>query len=419
MTEDTKPFDSSHPLSETWICLVSYTWRDEKGLASHIAGPPQDLYKYLKTRAKGVVFIEQPQSYCPDITPTMTICEEGLEKKIVRFPMLWFPYKNARADIQQSPLPYVVFKVRDILSTLYFLLLLRRTFDFYIGVEAVNTIIGLWLQKLRIVGKVVYDVIDYSPQRFENKKLNKIFHSMDRYCVHRASWSWVQSRRTKPMRIKLGASPDKIGPHILKPSGYGGDPSMIRFSSTDNFNPYQIVYVGAIHPTDGVDCLIESMPHILKKIPKANLIVVGDGIDAPKLLSRVQQLKVENNVKFLGTIGDPKKVEDLLLSSAIGIAPYKKDVLSLKYFNDPSKPRLYLGCGLPVIITDVPEVAKEIHDRKAGISIAWDPVSLSDAAISLLTDKSLLNEYRANSLEMAKGFTWDSIFNKIFSQMIK
>jgi len=417
MLENEAPFDSRHPLSKSRVCLVSYTWKDEKGRASHIAGPPQDLYRYLKPRAKEVVFIEQPQSYCPDITPTMTVCENGVEKKPIRFPMFWFPYNKARADIQHTPFPYVIFKIREVLSTAYFLIRLRRRFDLYVGVEAVNAIIGLWLRRFRVVKRVVYDVIDYSPQRFDNSKLNWIFHFMDRYCAHRADWAWVQSGRVEPMRLELGARDDQICPHILKRSGFGTDVSSLKVDSKENFDPYRLVYVGGLHPTDGVDCLVEAMPRILEKVPKARLVIVGDGIDAPKLRGRAKELGLEKNIKFTGLIGNPTEVEDLLASCALGIVPYRKDHLSLKHFNDPSKPRLYLGCGLPVIITDVPEVAKDIHQRKAGLIIDWTPSALADAVVSLLTDQAKLAEYRSNSLQMAEDFTWDRIFSNVFSQM--
>ena len=417
MTENESPFNSSYPLAKTRVCIVSYTWKDEKGQPSHIAGPPQDLYRYLKSRAKEVVFIEQPQSYCSDITPTLTICKKGVEQKPIRFPMFWFPYNKTRADIQQTPFPYIAFKIRDVLSTAYFLIRLGRRFDLYVGVEAVNAIMGIWLRLFKVVKKVVYDVIDYSPERFDNTKLNGIFHAMDRYCAHLADWAWVQSQRVKPMRLEMGAKADQISPHILKPSGFGADVSSLKVNSQENFDPYRLVYIGALHPTDGVDCLVEAMPEILKKIPKTRLTIVGDGIDAPKLRDRTTSLRLKENIEFLGTIGDPTQVEDLLASCALGIVPYKKDPLSLKHFNDPSKPRLYLGCGLPVIITDVPDVAKEIHQREAGLIVDWAPAALADAVVSLLTDQPKLARYRANSLKMAEDYTWDHIFSDVFSQM--
>ncbi len=417
MPENETPFDSRHPLAKTCVCIVSYTWKDEKGRPSHIAGPPQDLYRYLKSRAKEVVFIEQPQSYCVDVTPTMTVCLNGVEQKPIRFPMFWFPYNTARADIQQTPFPYIAFKIRDVLSTAYFMLRLGRRFDLYVGVEAVNAIMGIWLRRFKVAKKIVYDVIDYSPKRFDNTKLNEIFHAMDRYCVHGADWAWVQSGRVKPMRLELGAKDDLICPHILKKSGFGADISRVRVDSKESFDPHRLVYVGALHPTDGVDCLVEAMPQILEKVPQAKLVIVGDGIDAPKLRDRVQELGLEKNIEFLGTIGNPTEIENLLASSALGIVPYRKDHLSLKHFNDPSKPRLYLGCGLPVVITDVPEVAKEIHQRKAGMIIDWSPAALAEAVVSLLTDQVKLAEFRSNSLRMAEDFTWDKIFSNVFSQM--
>ena len=63
----------------------------------------------------------------------------------------------------------------------------------------------------------------------------------------------------------------------------------------------------------------------------------------------------------------------------MGIAPYVPDPNSFTWYADPGKPKVYLGCGIPVIITKVPEVAFEISKRKAGIAINYDSHELSEA----------------------------------------
>ena len=76
---------------------------------------------------------------------------------------------------------------------------------------------------------------------------------------------------------------------------------------------------------------------------------------------------------------------------------------------------MYLACGLPVIITKVPPIAREIEENKAGIAIDYKKEELANAVFKLLGDEKLYLEYRKNATLMAKQFDWVSILNKAFS----
>ena len=411
-------FNSKHFLADKRILLASYTWKDDKGNHSHLGGPPQDLYRYLSKNAKEVVFLEQPQSYCPDITPLLTRTSHGVEEPSISFPMWWFPLHNTQPDIQQKPLSYALFKLRDIFSMLYFTILLHKKFDIFIGVESINATFGVMLRSIGLVDKVVYDVIDYSDQRFSNKILNKIFHILDRFCCYRSDFSWIQTHLVSSMRIQLGADKNKICTEIIKPSGFGEDESSLHKESITNYSYGHLVYVGSLHQDDGVDKLIEAMPLILANNNNVKLTIIGGGSLENELKQKVKELSIDSIVDFLGFIGDPVKVESILSSASIGIAPYRDNKTSVKRFNDPSKPKLYLGCSLPVIITDVPHIAKEIEKSNAGILVQWDSNDIAKNINYLLDNPEILLQYKKNAIKMATKYTWNALFNDLFRKML-
>ena len=81
----------------------------------------------------------------------------------------------------------------------------------------------------------------------------------------------------------------------------------------------------------------------------------------------------------MGYIESHEEIEEIVAKCRVGIAPYVPDPNSFTWYADPGKPKVYLGCGIPVIITKVPEVAFEISKRKAGIAINYNSHELSEA----------------------------------------
>src|SRR5579871_3142370 len=62
-----------------------------------------------------------------------------------------------------------------------------------------------------------------------------------------------------------------------------------------------ILCLARLDERKGQDILISSMPEILKRIPDAVLLLVGNGSDEPRLRKLVEQLQLESSVIFTGS----------------------------------------------------------------------------------------------------------------------
>lgn len=65
---------------------------------------------------------------------------------------------------------------------------------------------------------------------------------------------------------------------------------------------YIILYVGRIAKEKSIDVLINNMKDIVKKIPRAKMIIVGDGPDMKDLVELAHKNKLDNNVTFTGKV---------------------------------------------------------------------------------------------------------------------
>jgi glycosyltransferase involved in cell wall biosynthesis len=77
-----------------------------------------------------------------------------------------------------------------------------------------------------------------------------------------------------------------------------------------------------------------------------------------------------------------------------------------------------MGCGLPVIMTDVFYNAKEIEDAGGGKIVNYDSFEIANAVIEMMKSQEKLREYKKNAIRYIKNFDWDIIFNSSLQKVL-
>lgn len=85
---------------------------------------------------------------------------------------------------------------------------------------------------------------------------------------------------------------------VTIPLGVDGN----TFIPAEEENKNLILSVGAMTKIKGFDYLISAMSLVVKEMPNARLVFVGDGPDLKYFQSFTQKNKLQNNIKFLGEI---------------------------------------------------------------------------------------------------------------------
>jgi glycosyltransferase involved in cell wall biosynthesis len=120
-----------------------------------------------------------------------------------------------------------------------------------------------------------------------------------------------------------------------------------------------------------------------------------------------------------GRVDDHRIVESMLFECGIAIAPYfPDDKNSFSYYADPGKIKVYLGCGLPIVITDVPPIAKELYRTKAGLISEYDVSDMADKIQEIWNEKNYLI-FREHSKKLGMQFSWKNIFDAVFGAINK
>lgn len=358
-------------------------------------GPAQELEEYLKDKVKCLFFAGHPFRYA---NPTNS------------FYKIYCGRSFAKKSAVNWRLPEFLSYFKDLFYTLFWVLKCRRKFDIYVGADSLNALAGVILQKLKLVKKTVFYTVDYAPKRFNNEALNRLYLALDGFCVKNCDYVWNLSEKMSQARIQNRSL--KAKKEIIVPIGVHSE--RIKILPFDKIDRMRIVYMGHLRKFQGLELVIESLPRIISRISQVKLVIIGTGELEGKLKNRVAELGLVDNVEFKGYIEDHSQVEHLLSQCALGLALYEPTPESFTQFSDPSKPKQYMGCGLPVIITRVPWIAKEIEEKKCGLVINFDPDDFAGAVTLLISDENKLREYRQNAIEYSKEFSWDNIFDQAF-----
>jgi glycosyltransferase involved in cell wall biosynthesis len=107
----------------------------------------------------------------------------------------------------------------------------------------------------------------------------------------------------------------------------------------------------------------------------------------------------------------------LAAKGGVAIAPYDpSDLNSFTYYSDPGKVKVYLGCGLPVVLTDVPPIARRIEREGAGRIARYDAGDLAETVAAVMGSNDYL-AVRARAAAMGREYEWTRIFETAFEQM--
>lgn len=369
-------------------------------------GPSQALRDYfIDQRNKKLLFIAQPlDNYNPEDRSYVELIEQGIikYKKVSRF----------RAK------HIVINCFWDLFKTLQWIIQSKTKYDLFVGVDNFNAFIGLLLKKLGNVKKTVYYVIDYFPKRFENRLLDFLYHKLDKFCVKYVDETWNLSAGMIEARKKLQKmDPQKYNRQKIVPIGVWFN--KIPRKKFAEIKKHQLVYVGLLIESMGVQLVIQATPLIIKKIPDFHFRIIGGGEYENDLKSLAKCLKVDPYIEFTGWAKEREERDRIMSDSACGVAPFNTEILDERVRNaDPAKIKDYLALGMPVILTNAPLNAYELEKRGCGIVIDYKPEDLAQTVITLLKDENKLKKYRENALKYIQRYDWKLIFDYNLKRVI-
>jgi len=248
------------------------------------------------------------------------------------------------------------------------------------------------------------------PNRFGSGIATKVYNAVDRFvCKHADMRVELTQEALEQRAVYLKLTPDVAARSMVVPMGawLARTPKV----TADAFAKKKVVYMGHIVERQGVTNLIKAIAILVKKDPAVTLDVVGGGPDEGKMKALAAELGLSDAITFRGFIDDHKDVEAYIAQGTVAVASYTKVPDNFSVTSDPGKIKAYLGASLPIVVTDVPPIAKILSARGAALLPDDTPESIAHMITQYLTDKKAWTSAHKASATLAKEYDWESILS--------
>lgn len=165
----------------------------------------------------------------------------------------------------------------------------------------------------------------------------------------------------------------------------------------------EILFVGRLVPGKGADILLRALPAVLTAQPDATLTLVGGGPERENLAALARRLDVLECVTFVGPLPHAALAERYRRAAAL-VLPSREEGFGLVLVEA-------MGCGCPVVASDIPSLRDLLLGGQAGrLFRAGDAVDLACALTGLLADEAARFALGARGREYAVAqFGWRAL----------
>ncbi|MEK7577095.1 MAG: glycosyltransferase [Patescibacteria group bacterium] len=307
--------------------------------------------------------------------------------------------------------PYLLFLslplvgILMIFQTIKHSVLFKKTIgpSVFFTVNAFPAMIGIILRTMHIVTHVHYWVWDYFPVKGPDWTLQIIRYT---YLIFDMIALRLSDKLIFPnlRQLRLRKSLHGIkGDHAIIPLGCS---KPILYSSKQK---NVIGFLGMLKSSQGLDLILSCFDQVLKHNPNIRLEIIGSGPEEEYF--RMKAKKYGNKINFYGFIENQNMINRIVHRWFAGLAPYKPIMGNESYFGDPSKIKVYLSQGVPIITTNVTEYGALAKKNKFGITIVYTNKELLKAIQTLYKQQ---RTYQKNALRFASSLYYKNLYKTLF-----
>lgn len=199
--------------------------------------------------------------------------------------------------------------------------------------------------------------------------------------------------------------PNGVNHHRISPAVAPSQPS--------REDTFVVGFVGSLKPWHGLEHLVNAFDRLFQRVPQARLMVVGDGPERRSLEMALTQRGLQSVAHLTGAVA-PEEIPGLLTSMDAAIAPYPA---SAAFYFSPLKVMEYLAAGLPVVVSDIGQLAEVITPDVTGLLCPPGDADALAAALERLWRSPHLRRSlgQAARQHILTHHTWDGVAQQILT----
>lgn len=201
--------------------------------------------------------------------------------------------------------------------------------------------------------------------------------------------------------VRLGKEADASSEFLCIPNGV----------ETERFKPIQraenpkikILFIGRLIPRKGFQRVIQALPKVRKLVKKPfEVEVVGTGAHRPELDKLAEEYKVSELIRYVGMVPYNELEKSYQYADIFVLTSLSEGM--------PSVILEAMGCGLPIIASNVGGNNEIVHEGQNGFLIEGEDVNtLANRLADLINNDELRKQMGMKSREIALEYDWKNI----------
>lgn len=298
---------------------------------------------------------------------------------------------EAAQDLEDAKVVLIP-QLRRQISPLLDLIALIRLFRLCRGVDIVHThsskagVLGRWAAKLAGVPIIIHTIHGWGFHDYQNPLVKRLFIFLERFTAKITNRLVAVSEANVEKGLTAGIA--KASKYVVIPGGIRVDEFSrvtvdIREKKRElglDSNCPVVGMIACLKPQKAPDDFVRAAARVVKSVPEAKFLLIGDGLLRPKVERLIDQLNLSGSVRLTGwrrDIPQVLKVLDVL-------------VLTSLYEGLPLVFPQAMAAGLPVVATRVDGASEAIGEGQTGFLVPpKDLDTLAQRIITLLNDRDL------------------------------
>jgi PEP-CTERM/exosortase A-associated glycosyltransferase len=288
----------------------------------------------------------------------------------------------------------------------------------------------LWVGR-RLGIPVVYEIrafwedagVDHRSYAEDSWKYRMI-RSLETWTCRRAAQIAVLCNGLKNDLIKRGIPAEKmtvVWNGVNLEDFRTGEPDLELARSLGIAGKKVLGYIGSFYRYEGLDLLVRAVEKLAASRKDIALILAGGGEMEPELREQVGQLKLQDQVFFLGRISH-EKIPGVY--SLIDLMVYPRYSMRLTELVTPLKPLESMAMGKPLVASDIGGHRELIRDGHTGLLFkAGDVSALAGALERVLDDPGLQKRLADCEIDwVRRNHSWErttSVYSEIYSKALQ
>lgn len=262
---------------------------------------------------------------------------------------------------------------------------------------------------------IVFRVIDISHQIVPGRIYKYPTLLIEKYVYKNSDLVLTLTPKLKDYVIKSGADPRNVKVQLPGVDTKKFRPQLKNFDLAQRWNLNEgskiVLFMGTLYRFSTLDWLAQRWNLILKDIPEAKMLIVGNGALFNKLKDIIHKNNMEESIILTDwqpyeLLPDFINLSDICIN-LFGINSITRDIIPTKLFQ-------YLSCAKPVVAFPLPGTMEILRGEQDGIVYAKDNNDALNIIIDLLKNRTKIQRIGENGYRLVKErYDWEKIANDI------